>query len=457
LSGQGRASVVPRRPAFIMKKVLVIAYLYPPIFNSGTRRSLEFVNHLPDHGWEPTVLTVDNPDPAYCDPTLLAEVRAGTRIERAPLWSEHAGRKLGRWLARWANPARVAAAVQWRIHRFWNVPDTTACWAPMAVARALALHAEHKFDAIYATGWPWTSFLIAEKISRRTGVPFVVDYRDLWKPADVAWDQATWLQRRINPLLERRVLRRAAGVIATTRTFLTLLPQDVLPEKRFAITNGFGEGDFAQAPPPPATPDGLVRVVYTGVWRPGYGPDDLYLAVKQLKQRQCPHLSRLRIVVAGFAPGPAKEHDIAEFVEEHGRVTHAEALALMSSASALYLPVSKGLYEYASIPGKLFEYLASGRPVLASALAHSEVAGALNHVGGALRLEPGDVDGLAGVLEQLCSGDAGNLFSPRQPDNLNSYKRANLTGQLSQALNSVALGRQGSSLAPELKQEGTTP
>jgi hypothetical protein len=85
------------------------------------------------------------------------------------------------------------------------------------------------------------------------------------------------------------------------------------------------------------------------------------------------------------------------------------------------------------------------------------VAGALNHVGGALRLEPGDVDGLAGVLEQLCSGDAGNLFSPRQPDNLNSYKRANLTGQLSQALNSVALGRQGSSLAPELKQEGTTP
>jgi glycosyltransferase involved in cell wall biosynthesis len=438
-----------------MKKVLVIAYLYPPIFNSGTRRSLEFVNHLPDHGWTPTVLTVDNPDPAYCDPTLLAEVRPGTQVERAPLWSEHAGRTLGRWLRRWADPGRVAAALQWRVQRFWNVPDTSACWAPLAVARAVALHAEHKFDAIYATGWPWTSFLIAEKISRRTGVPFVVDYRDLWKPAEVAWDQATWLQRRINPLLERRVLRRAAGVIATTKTFLTLLPQDVLPKKRFAITNGFGEGDFPEATPAPD--DGLVRVVYTGVWRPGYGPDDLYLAVRQLKQRHCPHLSRLRIVVAGFAPGPAREHDIAEFVEERGRVTHGEALALMCSASALFLPVSKGLYEYASIPGKLFEYLASGRPVLASALAHSEVAGALNHVGGALRLEPGDVDGLADVLERLCRDGAGDLFSPRHPGNLATYKRANLTGQLSQALDAVAQGREGNPMTLQSKQEGLAP
>jgi glycosyltransferase involved in cell wall biosynthesis len=421
-----------------MKKVLVIAYLYPPIFNSGTRRSLEFVNHLPDHGWTPTVLTVANPDPAYCDSTLVDEVRPGTHVERAPLWSEHIGRKTGTLLARWLDPGRVAAAIQWRVHRFWNVPDTSACWAPMAVKRALELHAEHRFDAIYATGWPWTSFVIAEKISRRTGVPYLVDYRDLWKPADVAWDKSTWLQRLINPLLERRVLRRAAGVIATTKTFLTLLPQEVLPKMTFAITNGFGERDFEAVNAPAQLADGTIRIVYTGVWRPGYGPDDLYLAVKALKDRQAANLERLKIVTAGFAPGPAQAHGIAEFVEERGRVTHAEALELMAGASALYLPVSKGLYEYASIPGKLFEYLASGRPVLASALGHSEVAATLNHVGGALRLEPGDVGALAGVLEQLCQVGAGGLFSTRDAEALASYKRGNLTKQLSQALDAVA-------------------
>jgi glycosyltransferase involved in cell wall biosynthesis len=421
-----------------MKKVLVIAYLYPPIFNSGTRRSLEFVNHLPDHGWTPTVLTVANPDPAYCDSTLLDEVRPGTRVERAPLWSDHIGRKIGTLLARWLDPERVAAAIQWRVHRFWNVPDASACWGPMAVKRAVELHAQEGFDAIYATGWPWTSFLVAEKVGRRTGVPFVVDYRDLWKPADVAWDKSNWLQRLVNPLLERRVLRRAAGVISTTKTFLTLLPQDVLPKKTFAITNGFGEGDFEAVATPSQAADGMIRIVYTGVWRPGYGPDDLYLAIKALKDRQAPNLSRLKLVTAGFAPGPAEAHGIAEFVEERGRVTHAEALGLMAGASVLYLPVSKGLYEYASIPGKLFEYLASGRPVLASALGHSEVAAALNHVGGALRLEPGDVGALADVLEQLCRAGSEGLFSRRDPEALASYKRGNLAKQLSLALDAIA-------------------
>lgn len=439
-----------------MKKVLVIAYLYPPIFNSGTRRSLEFVNHLPDHGWSPTVLTVANPDPAYTDPTLLDEVRAGTRVERAPLWSEHIGRKAGTLLARWLDPGRVAAAMQWRVHRFWNVPDTSACWAPLAVARARSLHAEEGFDAIYATGWPWTAFLVAERVGRATGVPFVVDYRDLWKPADVAWDKSTWLQRRINPWLERRVLRRAAGVIATTKTFLTLLPQDVLPKRQFAITNGFGEGDFAaSADAAPAPAGAPIRVVYTGVWRPGYGPDDLYLALKELKRRGAPNLERLKVVTAGFAPGPAQQHGVAELVEERGRVTHAEALALMSGASALYLPVSQGLYEYASIPGKLFEYLGSGRPVLASALASSEVAGVLAQVGGALRLEPGDVGALADALERLCRDGAASLFAPRRPEQLAHYKRSNLTSQLAQALDAIAQVPRGAPMPHPAQQDPT--
>ena len=131
-----------------MKKVLFIAYLYPPIFNSGTRRSLEFVNHLPDHGWRPTVLTLADPDPADTDATLLDEVRPGTRIERVPLFSAHLGRKLGALLKRWVDPARVAAAVDWRVRRYWNVPDITACGAPLAVDRAGQLHAEEGYDAI---------------------------------------------------------------------------------------------------------------------------------------------------------------------------------------------------------------------------------------------------------------------------------------------------------------------
>ncbi|MES2322148.1 MAG: glycosyltransferase [Pseudomonadota bacterium] len=419
-----------------MKKVLFIAYLYPPIFNSGTRRSLEFVNHLPDHGWEPTVLTLQDPEPGSCDPSLLDEVRPGTRVERAPYSGVSVARRLAPLLSRLVPPQRLVDAIAWRTKRFWNVPDECASWAPAAVARGIALHRATPFDAIYATGWPWTAFLVAEKISRATGVPFIVDYRDLWKPAEVAWDQATWLQRRINPLLEARVLRRAAGVIATTGAFLRLLPQDRLPRHQFAITNGFDEKDFGGAAAASAA-DG-VRIVYTGVWRPGYGPVDLYEAVKLLKAQGSPCLARLKIVMAGFAPGRARDYGIEDHVEELGRVPHAEAIALMRGADALYLPVSKGVYEVASIPGKLFEYLGSRRPVLVSAQAGSEVAQVIAHTGGAVRLEPDDSVALAHAIEQLCLSGPGAIFAPRDEAALQDYTRGRLTGKLALALDTVA-------------------
>jgi glycosyltransferase involved in cell wall biosynthesis len=419
-----------------MKRVLVLAYLYPPIFNSGTRRSLEFVNHLPDHGWHPTVLTLADPSPTECDPSLLDEVRAGTRIERAPL----AGNRWARRLAYCAPPAlrpRVHSGLAWRLHRLWQVPDAAAGWIGPALARALQLHAEQAFDAIYASGWPWSSFVLAERISQRTGLPFLVDYRDLWQPGDVAWDQATPAQRRHNPALERQVLARAAGVIATTQSFLDLLPQELLPARRYAITNGFTHADFAGARPVLAN-DGKLRIVYTGVWRPGYGPDDLYGALQLLQQRGDPALARLQVVMAGFTPGRAAELKLDGCVQELGRVPHAQAIDLMCGADALYLPVSNGVYEYASIPGKLFEYLGSGRPILASAQNDSEVARVLDEVGGACRLLPGDVPSLAEALSRL--GQPQAVFATRQPQALARYTRAALTGKLAAALNDITAG-----------------
>lgn len=419
-----------------MKKVLVIAFLYPPIFNSGTRRSLEFVNHLPDNGWEPTVLTVANPSPGECDDSLLDEVRPGTKIVRVPLWGAHIGAKIGAALGFLWDKQRIADGIAWRVRRWWSVPDECASWVPMAVAQARRLHAEEPFDAIYATGWPWSSFLVAEKVGKATGVPYVVDYRDLWKPSDVEWDQHSRWQRRLNPALERRVLRGAAGVIATTRSFLRLLPQELLKQHQFAITNGFDPDDFpARAA---AAPQDEVRIVYTGVWRAGYGPDDLFEAVRLLHARGLPSLRRLKLVVAGFPQGKAKEYGIEQFVVEKGRIQHAEAIDLMMGASALYLPVSKGFYEHASIPGKLFEYFGSGSPILASAQAVSEVAAALDHVGGARRVDPGDIEALAAVLASLCDGNTNGIFGPRNEAALASYTRGGLTAKLAAALDSVS-------------------
>jgi glycosyltransferase involved in cell wall biosynthesis len=425
-----------------MKKVLFIAYLYPPIANSGTRRSLEFANYLPDSGWEPIVLTVADPPAKYCEPSLLEEVRPGIRIERVPLWSNVAAQKIANAFSMLVEPNRVAAGLEWRLRRLWQVPDDCVTWWPTAIRRAEEIYRLEGFDAIYASGWPWSSFLIAAEVSRRTGRPYVLDYRDLWKPSGVEWDRPSLLQKWLNPHLERKALRTASAVVSTTPSFVHVLEKSGGKGKAICITNGFDPDDFAHAPVPDSMDrDHFVRVVYTGVWRPGYGPEDLYHAVRQLKETGSACLRSLKVMMAGFPPGRAREYGIEDFVEELGPVPHGQAIDLMMRSSALYLPVSQGFYEKAHLPGKLFEYIGSGRPILASVIPDSEVAAVLASVGGALCVLPGDVQKLADSLERMCNRDGLDLFSARLPNAVAQYTRRSLSKKLATLLDSVTQSR----------------
>ncbi|WP_164884996.1 glycosyltransferase [Rubrivivax rivuli] len=420
-----------------MRRVLFIAYLYPPIANSGTRRSIEFANHLPDNGWEPVVLTISNPDsrPDRYDPELLSDVRAGTRVERAPLATEAWAQRLGALL-----PApmgtRVAASLAWRLPALWKVPDDVAAWRSSAAALGIKLHREQPFDAIYASGSPWTSFLVARDISRATGVPYVIDYRDMWSPSgDAPWEQETRLQRRFRPHLERKTARDAAAVVTVTKALVENIGARVGRDDLRCITNGFEPADFAGLPQP--VDDGKVRVSYTGVWRMGYGPELLYRALRLAKLRQAPWLDCLAVDAAGFKPGPAHEFGIEDRVTEHGRVSHAQALGMMGRSNAVFLPVSEGFYASASLPGKLFEYIGSQRPIIAAAPANSEVARVLDDVGGAWRLERDDEEGLLAVLQSLCTDGAYTGFTPRRSERLITYTRAATARQLADVLDEV--------------------
>ena len=424
----------------LMRRVLFIAYLYPPIANSGTRRSLEFVNHLPDHGWEPIVLTVAEPPPRVCDPTLLDEVRAGTRIERVPLWSDAFAGRIARFIAPRSIRDRVAAGLAWRVRRLLQVPDETAAWYPLAVRRGIEIHREVGFDVIYASGWPWTSFLIARAIARETKRPYVLDYRDTWKPTGThKWEVQSWPQRLFNPWIERTAARDAAELVSVTPSCASLIGETTGRYRVNCITNGFNPADFiGSSSVRSAGDDAVVRVVYTGVWRPGYGLEDLYQAVRRLKDAGAPCLRNLRVTGAGFVPGYARDFGVEDVVDESGMVPHAEAIALMTASTVLYLPVPEGHYATACLPGKLFEYLGSQRPILASVPSNSEVARVLDTVGGAMRIEPGNISGLATALERLSCGDDADLFSKRRPEELKRYTRASTAKMLGEVLDTVA-------------------
>jgi len=418
-----------------MRRVLFIAYLYPPIANSGTRRSLAFANHLPDLGWEPLVLTLEPEPQAPLDAELLAEVRSGTRIERVPLQSRLRARRWAGWLPGRLGE-RVVEALAWRLRAKANVPDDAAAWLAPAVERAVALHGSVGFDAIYATGWPWSGFLIAREVARRTGKPYVLDYRDQWTPSgDMAWESVSPEQARDNPALERLAAKDAAAIVTVTRALVDSIARDCGRDGLHLITNGFEPKDFAGDVAP--IRDGLLRICYTGVWRPGYGLQDLYAAIALLKAQGRPELARLRVQAAGFKPGHAAESGVTDCVTELGPVSHGQALALMKQADLLYLPVPKGYYAMASLPGKLFEYLGCGQPVLAVVPERSEVDLVLRETGGGMRCEPGDVAGLAQTLLGWLRGEV----SVAPPRGIEHYSRAATTRRLAQVLDAAVEGR----------------
>lgn len=418
-----------------MRRVLFIAYLFPPIPNSGTRRSLTFANNLPDLGWEPLVLGWEADPSIRLEPELLAELRSGTRVERVPLLSRVRAQRWMGWLpARWRE--RGIEALAWRLRERATVPDLAAGWLPMAVERAVELHRSEGFDAIYASGWPWTAFLIAREVSRRTGKPYVLDYRDQWTPSgDMAWEHASLRQRQENPALERLAATDAAAIVTVTRALVRSIGRDCGRDDLHLITNGFEPADFAGDVP--AIDDGTLRVAYTGVWRNGYGLDDLYAAVALLKSQGRPELARLRVQTAGFDPGAAQKAGVSEWISELGPVSHARAVEIMKQADLLYLPVPSGYYATASLPGKLFEYLGCGRPILAVVPEVSEVSHVLNEVGGGVRVEPGDVAGLAQALLGWLRGEA--RVDP--PQGIERYSRAATARRLATVLDAAADGR----------------
>jgi glycosyltransferase involved in cell wall biosynthesis len=422
-----------------MRRILFIAYLYPPIANSGTRRSLSFANRLPDEGWEPVVLTVADPAPKVCDEALIGEIRPGTRIERVPLGSLVLARSVASWLVPAASRQRWTDALVWRFESLAQVPDQTASWYFSAVRRGIELHRQRPFDAIYASGWPWTSFLVARAIGRVTGCPYVLDYRDLWKPTGThEWETQTMPQKVLNPLLERRAARGAAALVSVTGSLVGMIERELDLGPVDCITNGFEPADFVGHEDVASRQPGVRRISYTGVWRPGYGLEDLYRAVRLLKDRRSACVHRLRVDAAGFEPGPASEFGVDDLVHELGPVPHDQALTLMRNADALYLSVPKGFYASASLPGKLFEYLGSGTPILAVAPAASEVARVIDDVGGALRIAPGEPEQLAEVIEAICAQGTSDMFLPRRPDRLRRYTREATTRQLAAVFERVA-------------------
>jgi hypothetical protein len=417
-----------------MKRVLFIAYLFPPIANSGTQRPLKFAKFLTEHGWEPTVITADRFDGHNTDPGLLDEI-PGVRVVRVPMLNERVGDVISTALCGTALGKRIADGVSWRMQQRRRSPDLFALWQPTAVRAALRIFRETGFDAIYATGFPWTSLMIGREIAKATGVPLVADFRDLWAGEPLFTEGRPSHEEEL--ALEQQLLESATSVVSASETMsrsLSNMHPSVDADKFMTIHNGFDPVDLDVAPA--AKEPGRFRIVYTGVWKDGYNPGELYHTIDWLKRSHPEVLENVEVVAAGFKPGEARRRGLTKYITEVGVLPHEQAVALIRSGDLLYLSHVSPDRQWA-VPGKLYEYLASGAPVMALTDPNGETARIIDKVGGAVAIAPEDPGNLYYALLHACRMKS-VAMPPRRAEALQAFERRHLAGKLAEILTEVS-------------------
>lgn len=402
-----------------MKRVLVLAYYFPPLGGAGVQRTVKFVNHLPELGFETTVVTGPEgyaPHWAPRDRALEAEVPDDLRVLRARgIPRQGAGARAARWLG-----------ITSPFERWWRHE-----------ALRLGRSVVRDVDLVYASLSPFGTASVATALAAEADVPSILDLRDPWALDEWAV-YPTAVHRALDRRRMRHALRASQAVIANcpeaARELVARFPE--LASARVAtIANGWDRDDFTGNVAP--RDDGRVRIVYAGyshigtarsrgalgVFRKLAGgstrgletlPRSHFFLLHAL-QHVCaadPELrGRFEVHIAGAARAVDATPSEAIRVVRHGYLPHDAAVDLMRSSDALFLALHDlpTRRRALTVPGKTYEYLATGKPIIA-ALPDGDARDLLATMPGVWLCRPRDVRAIESAVLEVAELGEGSEF-----------------------------------------------
>ena len=432
-----------------MSRVLFLAYYFPPTGGAGTQRSATFARELVVNGHEPVVITGPGPSDSVWSPaddTLSGSAAQDVEIHRV------------------AGPIPASTGRAAALARRLDQPSPfERWWVDGATHVGLSVAGRDGIDAVYASMSPYESGRVAAAVAARLGVPWIADLRDPWA-LDEMREYPTALHRLRDLSRMRTVLGSAAAIVMNTpeaqRRLLDRFPE-LAGTTVVHIPNGWDAGDFATAPQRPATAG--FRIVHTGSLHTraarqgrrralarrmlgGRAPIDLLTrshlflveAVQRVAARD-PELARsLEIHLAGNLT-EADRRSSGPNAVLHGYLPHRDSVELLRSADLLFLPMQnlpRGR-RATIVPGKTYEYLASGRPVLA-AVPEGDARDLVSATAAAWACVPDDVDGMAAILrrELLRKREHGRRPDVRRAE-IDRFERRRLGRELAELVDRV--------------------
>jgi glycosyltransferase involved in cell wall biosynthesis len=362
-----------------LRRVLYIAFSFPPDSNIGAIRSAKLAKHLPNFGWDPVVLTSDK---AY-DHSLPVE--CGERGVVRAKYCDPAGFLFGSFSSsadtadqRKTKPRTrrrdTATSVIRKFRSLYGLPvvrmltmEPVLWYFPAKKMGRSIVATDPSIALVFSTYSPSTSHFVASRISREMGIPWVAEFRDLWSLSPYAIKCQPL--DRIARWIEKRTLAPASQLITVSEPLAEDLSQlhgkhtDVIP-------SGFDLDDYSASVPLTTK----FTITYTGrLYRGRRDPSELFKALRLLQQEDESLVGNLEVRFVGFDSRDVvgrlvEEHSLGDTVKFLQQVPFEESVRLQKESTVLLLlswndPRDEGTYS-----GKLFEYLGAGRPILATSV-----------------------------------------------------------------------------------------
>jgi glycosyltransferase involved in cell wall biosynthesis len=416
-----------------MNKVLIITYYWPPGSGAGVQRWLKFAKYLPASGWEPVIISVDNEFAAYpvTDNSLLNEVSPDLKVyrTRATDWFRIYNRDKTK-IPSAGFATNDNRGIAGRVIRFirgnFFIPDPRRGWNKYAFREASLLIESEAIKHIITTSPPHSTQLIGLKLKKRyPRITWIADLRDPW--TDIYYYNSfihTPLARMIDEKYESQVLKAADSIITVGKSLKESFSQKVpgIDNKIEVITNGYDSDDFSRLE---ASKPDIFTISYIGTLSDSYPVGGFLDAVDKLGKKG--YTFRLRFVGSLSARQlnlirSRTDNSTTEFIPY---VNHQDAIRYMIESSLLLLIIPDHYSNKSIITGKLFEYLASSRPVLCIGPDDGDAADILRITGHGKNAGFQDSESICSIIESYFTGYyTSDLKAP------SGFSRENLTARL---------------------------
>lgn len=364
-----------------MKKVLVIAYYFPPSGGPGVQRVLKHVQYLPEFGWKPVVLTVGNGDFPARDESLLQKIPKDIRVVRThiyepyDLYRKFTGKDKSIALdvnniKKEGQKRSVTESIAEIIRSTVFIPDARIGWMLTAVKAAKELIAEEGISMIYTSSPPYTCSLIGKAVKHATGLPWVAGFRDPW--TDFLTTPKRWfLPKLIDKALEKSVFSHADAIESAWQG----ITDDALrkypflnPAKFYHVPNGFDSADFPQYQ---EQHNDVCTITYTGSMYGRRNPASLFQAIELLLQQGQIQAQRFRLRFIGRMGAEVMDMientSFRDSIDIVPYLPHQDSIRALQQADVTLLIVDEAKESAEIVPGKVFEYIGVNKPILALA------------------------------------------------------------------------------------------